>query len=213
MALTFWNLSGSPYGWRVWLALETKGVPYGIRWMSLDAGDFRRPDFAALNPRRRVPVVEEDGFVLWEAAAIVDWLEESRPHAPRLFSGDARARAVERRMVREADFWLAQAVEHLVQRVLFTPPERRDGAAIRAAWAAIRSEAEVWEGHLRGPFLAGPVTAADHAVFPLLALARRIAARHPGLVEGPPAGPRMTEWMAAMEALPEVQRTWPPHWR
>ena len=72
MALTLYYLSGSPYAWRVWLALEHKGIPCQLRSMSYDAGDFQKPDFAALNPRRRVPVVvEEDGFALYESAAIV----------------------------------------------------------------------------------------------------------------------------------------------
>ena len=63
MALTLYYLSGSPYAWRVWLALEHKGIPYQLRSMSYDAGDFQKPEFAALNPRRRVPVIaEDDGF-------------------------------------------------------------------------------------------------------------------------------------------------------
>ena len=77
MALTLYYLSGSPYAWRVWLALEHKGIPYQLRSMSYDAGDFQKPEFAALNPRRRVPViVEDDGFALYELAAIVEYLDE-----------------------------------------------------------------------------------------------------------------------------------------
>jgi glutathione S-transferase len=39
--------------------------------------DFRNPEFAALNPRRRVPIIEDDGFALYESAAIVEYLETS----------------------------------------------------------------------------------------------------------------------------------------
>ncbi len=108
MALTLYSLSGSPYAWRVWLALEHKGIPYRLRPMSYDAGDFRSPEFAALNPRRRVPViVEDDGFALYESAAIVEYLEERSQDGARLFSADPRERAIQRRMVREADQYFA----------------------------------------------------------------------------------------------------------
>src|SRR4029450_1484393 len=101
MALTFYYLSGSPYAWRVWLALEHKGIPYQLRSMSYDAGDFQKPEFAALNPRRRVPViVEDDGFALYESAPIVEYLDEKSQAGARLFSSDPRERAVQRRMVR-----------------------------------------------------------------------------------------------------------------
>ena len=40
MALTFYYGSGSPYGWRVWLALEHKQITYELKTMSFSAGDL-----------------------------------------------------------------------------------------------------------------------------------------------------------------------------
>ena len=191
MPLTLHYLSGSPYAWRVHLALEHKGIPHTLRPMSYDAGDFRSPGFAALNPRRRVPVIEHDGFVLYESAAILEYLEDIAPGAPRLFSPDPRRRAIERRMVREADEYFATKLEHLVDLVLFTPAEKRDPPRIAEAWAAMRQELTLWESLIEGEFLAGTLSAADFTLFPEIALGRRIAARNPGLVEGELAGPRL----------------------
>jgi glutathione S-transferase len=214
MALTLYYLSGSPYAWRVWLALEHKGIPYQLRSMSYDAGDFQKPEFAALNPRRRVPViVEEDGFALYESAAIVEYLDEKSQAGARLFSSDPRERAVQRRVVREADQYFATSLEHLVEAVLFTPPERRSREKVEAAWEGMRAELARWEGLAEGEWLAGGLSAADFTLFPEVALGRRIAQRNPGLVEGELLGPRLQAWMLRMEALPVVQRTWPPHWR
>jgi glutathione S-transferase len=213
MALTLYYLSGSPYAWRVWLALEHKGIPYRLRSMSYDAGDFQKPEFAALNPRRRVPViVEDDGFALYESAAIVEYLDERPGGEARLFSPDPRQRAVQRRMVREADQYFATSLEHLVEAVLFTPPERRSQEKIEAAWEGMRAELALWEGLVEGEWLAGGLSAADFTLFPEVALGRRIAQRNPGLVEGELLGPRLQAWMLRMEALPVVQTTWPPHW-
>src|SRR6266704_6026625 len=124
MALAFYYASGSPYAWRVWLALEHKGIPYERKTLSFDAGDLKRPEFVALNPRRKVPVIVDEGFALYESGAIVEYLEDKRPGEPRLFSADLRQRALQRRMVREADQYFAAPMERLVEAVLFTPPER-----------------------------------------------------------------------------------------
>ncbi|WP_372617531.1 glutathione S-transferase family protein [Falsiroseomonas sp.] len=211
MPLTLHYLSGSPYTWRVHMALAHKRIPHVLRPMSYDAGDFRSPDFAALNPRRRVPVITEDDFTLYESAAILEYLEDIAPDPP-LLAADPRRRAIQRRMVREADQYVATHLEHLVESVLFTPPDQRDPHAIAAAQSCLRAELALWETLIEGEFLAGTLSAADLTLFPLIALARRIAARNPGLVEGELTGPRLADWMARMEALPLVRATWPPHW-
>src|SRR5262245_45691355 len=51
MALTFYYASGSPYAWRVWLALEHKRIGYELKTLSFSAGDLRKPEFSAINPR------------------------------------------------------------------------------------------------------------------------------------------------------------------
>jgi glutathione S-transferase len=212
MALTLYYLSGSPYAWRVWLVLEYKGIPYDLKTMSYDAGDFKRADFLALNPRHRVPVIVDDGFALYESAAIVEYLEDKQP-APRLFSADLRQRALQRRLVREADQYFAPALEHLVESVLFTPPERWSEQQIAAGRGAIKEELAIWETLIVGDYLAGPLSAADFTLFPQLALVRRLDKRKPGLWAADLLGAKMSAWMRRLEAQSHVQTTWPPHWR
>jgi len=213
MALTLYYLSGSPYAWRVWLALEHKRIPYELKAMSYDAGDFKRPDFLALNPRHRVPVIVDDGFALYESAAIVEYLEDRHPDGPRLFSSDLRQRAVQRRMVREADQYFATALEHLVDAVLFTPPERWSEEGIAAAHSGVKQELAMWETMLAGDYLAGPLSVVDFTLFPLIALVRRMDKRKPGIWSSDMLCPKMNGWMNRMEGLACVQATWPPHWK
>src|SRR2546430_591302 len=113
MTVSLYYMSGSPYAWRAWLALKHKGIDLDLKTLSYDAGDFKKPEFLALTPRRRVPVLVDDGFVLFESAAIVEYVEERWPDAPHLFSADVRERALERRMVREADQYFAAVLERL----------------------------------------------------------------------------------------------------
>jgi glutathione S-transferase len=217
MPLTLHYLSGSPYAWRVWLALAHKDLDVTLRPMSFDAGDFKADAFGRLNPRRRVPVLDDDGFVLYESAAIVEYIEDRWPDRQRLFSPDIHQRALQRRMIREADQYFATDLEHLVDAVLFTAAAERDPTRIATAWNALCSELARWEPILIGDFLAGPVSAADYALYPEIQLALRIVRRNPGIAPGIDAdallGPRMQTWEARMTALPVVQATWPPHWK
>ena len=69
MALTFYYGSGSPYAWRVWLALEHKAIAYELKAVSFSTGDLTKPEFLALNPRHKVPTIADGNFSLYESAA------------------------------------------------------------------------------------------------------------------------------------------------
>jgi glutathione S-transferase len=212
MALTLYYMSGSPYAWRVWLALEHKRIPCQLTTMSFDAGDFEKPAFLALNPRHQVPVIDDDGFALSESAAIVEYLEDKQPE-PRLFSSDARQRAVQRRMVQEADQYFARTMRHLAEAVLFTPKEHWSQERIAAASADLKKELAMWEPAVAGEYLAGALSAVDFTLYSEIALVQRVGSRNPGLLPADLIGPRIGAWMRRMEALPVIQKTWPPHWR
>ena len=212
MALTLYYMSGSPYAWRAWLALEHKQAAYDLKTLSYDAGDFKKPDFAGLTPRHKVPVLVDDGFVLWESAAILEYLEEKQPE-PRLFAAELRQRAVQRRMIREADAYVAAAMEELAEAVLFTPREQRSAERIATAGAALKAELALWEAAGDGDYLAGALSAVDLTLFPQLALIRRMSGRNPALLPADLIGPRLAAWLDRMEALPVVRKTWPPHWK
>jgi glutathione S-transferase len=213
MALTLYYLSGSPYAWRVWLSLEHKGIDYDFKSISFDGGDFDKPEFVALNPRRRVPVLMDDGFVLYESAAIVEYLSDKWPEEPRLLSADLRQRAIQRRMIREADQYVGDAVERLVRAILFTPMEKWSEEKIAAARAALKTELALWETMVTGEFLAGALSAVDFTLFPYLALVERMGMRKPGLAAPDLMGPKLTAWSLRMKELPVTRKTWPPHWR
>jgi len=181
--------------------------------LSFDKGDLKTPEFRALNPRCRVPVVVDDGFALFESAAIVEYLEDKEPGDPLLFSADVHERALQRRMVREADQYFAEALERLVEAVLFTPPDQRSPETVTRACSEIRKELAYWETAIIGDYLAGPLSAADFTLFPEIALVVRMAGRNPGLIPSDLIGPVIASWMRRMENLPVVQKTWPPHWR
>jgi len=73
-------------------ALEETGLPYRTRL--LEQGDQDKPDYRALQPFGQVPILEEDGLVLFESGAIVLYIgERSETLLPR--DPHARARATQ----------------------------------------------------------------------------------------------------------------------
>jgi glutathione S-transferase len=66
---------------------------------------------------------------------------------------------------------------------------------------------------LAGEFLAGNLSAAAFALYPLLAGQRRLALREPAYSVVDESGPRLRAWMHRIEAQPFFDRTYPPHWR
>ena len=201
MAVRFYYASGSPFAWRVWLALERKGIPYHLKTLSFDAGDLKTPEFSALNPRRRVPVLVDDDFALAESAAIVEYIEDRWPNGPALFATEPRKRAIQRRMVREADHYLADIGTRFA-----TAPSEENAKELR-------EELSFWEGAAAGDYLTGELSAVDLTVYPFMALFVRIAGRRPDFAQSDFIGPRLSGWMDRMRALPIVQHTQPPHWK
>ena len=212
MALTFYYGSGSPYAWRVWLALEHKRVAYELKVLSFSAGDLRKPEFSAINPRQKVPAVVDDGFALYESVAIVEYLDEKYAGA-KLFPGDVRRRALVRRLVQEADQYYANAMDKLIDQILFTPQEEWNANEIAEGKRAVTQELARWETLLQGDYLAGELSAADFTMYPLVALSLRMDKKSPSLDLRGATGPNVSDWMKRIEALPYFQKTWPPHWK
>ena len=69
-------------------ALEEAGLPYKTRL--LEQGDQDRPEYRALQPFGQVPILEEEGAVLFESGAIVLYIGE---RSEALLPKDSRARA------------------------------------------------------------------------------------------------------------------------
>jgi len=92
MTLTLYDAARCPYCARARIVLAEKAVEYEP--VEIDLSD--RPAWLRdKNPRGRVPVLEEDGFVLPESLAIMEFLEERWPE-PALMPADAADRALVR---------------------------------------------------------------------------------------------------------------------
>jgi glutathione S-transferase len=211
MPITFYYGSGSPYAWRVWLALEHKKLAYDFKLMSFSDGDLRKPEFLKLNPRGQVPLIVDGDFVLAESNAIVEYLEEQYPATPPLFPGDTRSRAQVRRWIADLDDRVDAAGGRLGEAVF---GQAGNAQALTEARAGLLKELEFVAGQMPGDYLAGErLTAADFALYPTVALLARYDLRKPELGMQAACPPKLAAWAKRIESLPYFAKTVPPHWK
>lgn len=214
MSLALYYGSGSPYAWRAQLALEHKALAYELKVISFAAGDTRKPEFLALNPRHQVPVLVDGDFVLYESNAIVEYLDEAYPASgARLFPGDAKARALVRRLILEVDNYLDEPIDLIIRQAFYATPEERDAQKLADGRKALMDEYAMFTKSMRGEFLAGPLSAADYAFYPLVAFMNRCETKLPDLGADAMLTPELRAWKARVEALPYLDKTIPPHWK
>jgi glutathione S-transferase len=61
---------------RVLWALEETGLPYRVHPLDFERGELKRPEYTRVQPFGKIPAIEDDGFALFESAAIVLYLAQ-----------------------------------------------------------------------------------------------------------------------------------------
>jgi glutathione S-transferase len=212
--LSFYFGSGSPYAWKVWFALEHKQLPYEAIRMQFDNGSLKTPEFTAINPRQKVPVLVDEGFAMYESSAILEYLEDRYPDrgAP-LWPKDVKARAVARRRAAEIVAYIDPVNDKILTQIFGEGAP--DTALLDAAKAELVNElARIEEWLATGDWINGAALgAADFTLYPYVAFLGRVDVRKPGYQLRALVPPKLSAWMHRMEALPYFDKTYPPHWK
>jgi len=121
------------------------------------------PAYLAMNPNGLVPVIDEDGFILYESNAIVRYLAA---RDPRLFPQEPRRRADVDRWMEWQSTGFTPAQTQAFWMLIRTPEPQRDMAAVEASRVKSEKHAAVLDQHLAGRrYLTGDTfTAADIVV-------------------------------------------------
>jgi glutathione S-transferase len=121
------------------------------------------PGYLAMNPNGLVPVIDEDGFILYESNAIVRYLAG---RGSPLFPQEPRRRADIDRWMEWQSTGFTPAMVVAFWQLVRTPGDKRDMAAVDASRAKSEKHAAVLDRHLAGRrYLTGDAfTAADIVV-------------------------------------------------
>jgi glutathione S-transferase len=221
MAIDVYWGSGSPFSWRVLLALEYKRLPYVSHLLQFDLQEHKAPRMLAMNPRGRLPVLTDNGYVVFESLAVLYYLDRRYPEPP-LFGTSAEEGGVILRVINEFQAYTEESLMSIVRAVLGGRPLTNALAeALAEAMRCVAGEARTIEGRLaKSDWIVGEaVSAADLAIYPCIRLLHRALMR-PEAAELSarflPAEvhyPALARWMKRVEALPGFERTWPPHWK
>lgn len=191
----------STYARRVLITLREKGLSHEPVIVDMAARQHRQPEYLALNPYGRVPTLEEDGLVLYESAAIMQYIEATHPQ-PALTPPDARSRARVDMHLRLCDLQMGQPTGTIIFPKRFMPKERWDMTAIDAAQKAIIKHLAIVEQQLGSrEYLVGDrYSLADIAYIPFIEFL-------PLMEIAPP--PAVAAWRERLLARPSSVETRP----
>jgi glutathione S-transferase len=202
------SVPGSPFGRSVLAALEEKGARYRLAPLTPSAA--KSPEHLARHPFGRIPVLEHDGFSLYETQAILRYLDRVLPQ-PALTPADPRRAARMDQVMNINDWYLFQGVCNVIAFQRIVGPRllglKTDEAAIAAAMPRARTVfAELARLLGEQPYFAGDaVSLADLLVAPQI----DFMAPTPEWSELGVVNANLATWLQGMQARPSfIATTW-----
>ena len=198
--LRIWGRLSSVNVQKVVWCCDELGLPYERIEAGGAFGLNDTPQYLAMNPNGLVPVIDDDGFILYESNAIARYLA-AKHGAGTLWPDEPRARAdVDRWMEWQSTGYTPAMVQAFWQLVR-TPPEKRDPAAIEASRAKSEKFSGVLDRHLAGrEFVAGD------AFSPADIVVGCAAHRWLGMPLAREPRPNLERWYASLKSRPGARQ-------
>ena len=194
-------MSGTGNGQRAAIALEEAGLPYRVRKLNLAKGEQKSPEFLAINPAGAIPAIVDNDAAggkplnLSQSAAIILYAAEK---SGKLLPKDPGRRA-------QALQWLMQAASDCSGTsatifVLGNMAPDKSQANVEFFEKRLLKFFGDCDRQLQGKdFLAGELSAADLALYPVVAARRALIDKAEGLAD-------LKRWANAMGARPAIQK-------
>jgi glutathione S-transferase len=200
------GIPGSPYVRAVLSTLEEKGATYRVA--ALAPGSTKKPPHIDRHPFGRIPVLEHDGFTLYETQAILRYLDRVLP-TPALTPADPKAAARMDQLMNICDWYLFNGVGNTIgfQRVVaprllgLTPSDAVCAEAMPKAHVVFNELSRLLGNQ---DYLADAcVTLADLLILPQMDFLAQAAEWGPLTA----ANPNLVAWLARMNARASIKAT------
>lgn len=159
-----------PFCRKVRVALAEKGIQYERVFVNLRKKEQKKEEFLKLNPYGKVPVLLDDGTVIYESSVINEYLDEKYPKPP-LMPSDVAGRARVRIWVDFCEFHFHTPWFNIYREMTFRSKNERNGELIEKSKNEIKEHLSRLNRELEGhEYLSGPYSLADIAFTPRIAL-------------------------------------------
>ncbi|HSI55886.1 MAG: glutathione S-transferase family protein [Ramlibacter sp.] len=197
------NKNYSSWSMRPWVLLKQAGIPFQevmVKFDSFDGDSKFKDALRNVTPTGRVPVLEDDGFAVWDTLAIAEYVAEKFPEK-QLWPQSPKARARARSVCAEMHSGFGALRTHCPMNIEASLPQ--NGAIVWRDQPAVRADVQriiaMWTALLeehKGPMLFGEFSNADAFFAPVCMRLKNYALPVPG---------HITDYVRRVCALPGVK--------
>ena len=195
--IQLYDVDTSPYCLRVKIVLEEKKLPVEKIPVDLLKKEQKKPEFLALNPNGKVPVLIDEGTIVYESCVVNEYLDEKYPEPP-LMPRDP-AKRVKVRLFVDYDTNHLNPPFQKIRWELMRREEKRNPEIIEEGKKEFLSLLPRLEQQVDEPYLVGEFSLADVTLIP-----RFLRVESLGIFPDP-GQPRLARWFARMKERPSVR--------
>ena len=185
----------------VWL-LEELGLDYDIERFKLGDKAMRSPEYLSVHPMGRVPAIEDNGVMLFESGAIVEYVLTRHGGGRMRPAVDSSDYPDYLQWLHYAEGMIMPPVNTIVVETLFLSEERRNQTNIDRATKLLSRMLTAVDQHLEGrEFLAGEFSGADIMTGHACCVAKRLGADTSDK-------PNVQAYIDRLQARPALAKAW-----
>lgn len=203
--MKLYQLDFSTASIKVRALLNELDIPCEIVAVDMRNGEHKSPAFLAKNPNGKIPVLEDDGFYLWESNAILYYIAAKKPEAGLLLT-DPRGMGLMQQWLQWQSTTFGPSADAVMMETVYTrfTGRAKDEAKYAEGVAKLKRDLAILDKALDGKeYLCGTFTVADLAFLPNLAA-------HTEMGVDLDAFPNVKAWLARLTSRESVRKALPP---
>lgn len=180
------------------------GVDCELVSVDMMQGEHKSPPFLAKNPNGKIPVLEDNGFLVWESNAILCYLAAQKPESGLLLT-DPKGMAMMQQWLQWHATSLSPSTTDVMMQTIYARMmgREKDDEKYDAGIKNVRRDLGVLETSLAGKeFLCGKLTIADFAIVSSLQLRAPMGLELEDF-------PNVQRWVERMESRESVRKSLP----